>query len=62
MNLGCHRVAGHLFVNIALGFELQEVCFWANYSIRILVVVEGGVAEACFGIKNVEDDVRGFLH
>jgi hypothetical protein len=30
--------------------------------VGVFVVVEGGVAEAGFGVEDVENNVRGFLH
>lgn len=43
-------------------FELEEIIFGADDAIGVFVVVEGGVAEAGFGIEDVENNVRGFLH
>ncbi len=58
----CNWIAGHLFLYIALCFELEEIIFGADDAIGVFVVVEGGMAEAGFGVEDVENNVRGFLH
>jgi hypothetical protein len=55
-------VAGHLFLYIALRLEFEEIIFGADDAVGVFGVVEGGVAQPGFGVEDVENNVRGFLH
>ena len=46
-------VAGHLFLYIAMCLEFEEIIFRADDAVGVFGVVEGGVAEAGFGVEDV---------